>query len=458
MPYNSGFGVGYGMPYGMFGNFNPNSQGTYQNIPELASQEDAASNRQRIAQMMFFQGQQPLQTSQDAYGSPTAVSPVAALGGIAQALAGAYGMRSANKAMQGLAGQRAKMVSDQMANSERIRLGTPAVAAVPAQMSQPTAQMDTFTGKPGMYPPTPLGEPVQTAPAIAAVPAVAPDVAKANEALVLSRMPELNALGNYRQKIADQITAREDAQAHARELAQQRAHEWALTRKDRREIADQANRTRYDLVRPIQVDIGGVPTWVNPITGHQLGLTPQAAIENSKLQAKRTFGTEGIGNSIQSARDLLTGVVRDSQGNPIEGMKGTLPTSSGLGSLVDTAGSWVGTSPQGADQAAALKAVGANLTMKMPRMEGPQGVADLNLYTQSAGMVGDSSLPLSQRTAALNIVEHLYQKYGSGSVTGTGTGGGMKKGQPNVNNLNMGITLGSETPGATEGWKMEIVK
>lgn len=46
-----------------------------------------------------------------------------------------------------------------------------------------------------------------------------------------------------------------------------------------------------------------------------------------------------------------------------------------------------------------------------PRMEGPQGVADLLLYRQMAGDLGNDMLPTPTRLAALKTMRRLQETY-----------------------------------------------
>lgn len=117
-----------------------------------------------------------------------------------------------------------------------------------------------------------------------------------------------------------------------------------------------------------------------------------------KLENKRQFNMQGIGQTIQEAEDILTNKVKP-------------PTGSGIGSAVDTVAGVFGATPSGAAEAQRLKAVGGALVSKMPRMEGPQSDKDVALYKEMAGMVGDSTVPVERRVAALDEVKKLWAKY-----------------------------------------------
>ncbi len=87
------------------------------------------------------------------------------------------------------------------------------------------------------------------------------------------------------------------------------------------------------------------------------------------------------------------------------------PTASGVGALADKGAAFFGRTSNSAQSAAALENIAGALTMSVPRMEGPQGVLDLQLYTTMAGKVGDRTVPVKERLAALEQVEILQRKY-----------------------------------------------
>ena len=117
----------------------------------------------------------------------------------------------------------------------------------------------------------------------------------------------------------------------------------------------------------------------------------------SEAKAKREFNMAGAPDIVNEARSILTGKVK--------------PTGSGLGTILDTAGATVGLAPSGAAEADKLRAIGGQLVAKMPRMEGPQSDRDVQLYTQMAGQIGDSTIPVSRRLEALKTVEGIITKY-----------------------------------------------
>ena len=134
-------------------------------------------------------------------------------------------------------------------------------------------------------------------------------------------------------------------------------------------------------------------------TGKVIGAGPKMTEAGSK-EYKRAFGMSGLGAAIQEADDILSG----KDGNP-------LPTASGIGSLIDTGSAVFGVTPEGAKQADKLRSIGGAMVAKMPRMEGPQSDKDVQLYKEMAGRIGDSTIPIDRRRAALETVKELWSKY-----------------------------------------------
>lgn len=87
------------------------------------------------------------------------------------------------------------------------------------------------------------------------------------------------------------------------------------------------------------------------------------------------------------------------------------PTASAVGAGVDKAMQFFGASSRGADVATALEALSGWLVANVPRMEGPQSNFDVDNYKTMAGRVGDRTLPVSARLAAVGEIERLQQKY-----------------------------------------------
>jgi len=86
-------------------------------------------------------------------------------------------------------------------------------------------------------------------------------------------------------------------------------------------------------------------------------------------------------------------------------------TASLTGTGVDVLAGAVGLSTEGAKAAAQLKAIQGALVAKMPKMSGPQSDKDVLLYREMAGQVGDSTLPVDTRKAALDTIRQIQERY-----------------------------------------------
>lgn len=156
--------------------------------------------------------------------------------------------------------------------------------------------------------------------------------------------------------------------------------------------------------------LGAVPPRGAPAAPQQIvppapGLPPKLANEvtvadqknRNELIAKRDFNMSGIGEIISEAEKILTGPQR--------------PTGSTMGTAQDFTGKVFGISMPGSEQAEQLRVIGGALVARMPRMEGPQSDRDVLMYREMAGQIGDSTLPIDRRMAALDSVKRLWQKY-----------------------------------------------
>lgn len=215
-------------------------------------------------------------------------------------------------------------------------------------------------------------------------------------------------------------------------------------------------------VAPVLVDTGDKKMFAKPTAGQQfaVGMSPAEIAANARgwadiktkqdandinRTAARTQVVEGADGNVYLV-DKGTGLSRPTAtlgGQQIragkaaeDGMKRTrdasdglelvkiardlLPgaTGSGVGAAVDSANRFVGVTTDSAQKAAKLEAIGGQLVMKMPRMEGPQSNLDQLLYREMAGKVGDRTVPVAEREAALQVVEQLYQKYSGAPVVG----------------------------------------
>lgn len=161
--------------------------------------------------------------------------------------------------------------------------------------------------------------------------------------------------------------------------------------------------------RVIQAPRGG-----GPGREFKKGVPPQdqpsfrAAVKKAETTgtetAKREFNMSGLSDALDRAEAILTG--------------DQAPTGSYIGWAIDQAGRVVGHSPPGANEAMELETIGAVLTSKVPRMEGPQSDSDTALYKQAAGQVGDRTQTREARLYALRVARSLWGKYESFNTVG----------------------------------------
>lgn len=120
---------------------------------------------------------------------------------------------------------------------------------------------------------------------------------------------------------------------------------------------------------------------------------PESAAEKMariKIENENRLADKDFANSLTAAKEAQ---------NLFEGA-----TGSGLGKARDAAYAMVGKSTEGAQKAAQLKVVAGKLVAAVPKFSGPQSDKDVQLYREMAGQVGDESIPIETRQAALQTV------------------------------------------------------
>jgi hypothetical protein len=86
-------------------------------------------------------------------------------------------------------------------------------------------------------------------------------------------------------------------------------------------------------------------------------------------------------------------------------------TSGRIQNIFTAGGQVAGISTKRSKADSRLDVIAADLTSNVPRMEGPQGVADLQLYKEAAGNVGNRNIPFEDRLAALQTIKSTNEKY-----------------------------------------------
>jgi hypothetical protein len=134
-----------------------------------------------------------------------------------------------------------------------------------------------------------------------------------------------------------------------------------------------------------------------------------------KLAGAMTTAKEEAEAGVKSAVDRKAVVKKADQflsvAKQAENLLGKGPTGSGIGAAVDAAGRAFGYSPNSAQVAGQLEGVSGWLVANVPRMEGPQSNFDVANYQTMAGKVGDRTVPIPERKAALKEVMRLQEKY-----------------------------------------------
>jgi hypothetical protein len=128
--------------------------------------------------------------------------------------------------------------------------------------------------------------------------------------------------------------------------------------------------------------------WVMPPTGMRPGEAVSAMTPVAQKDANEAL------NLINQARQVIPKA-----------------TGSGLGSMVDVAGRFFGSSTEGDVATGELQALEGALVAKMPKMSGPQSDKDVALYKQMAGVIGDPSIPKERKLAALDQIEKIQRRY-----------------------------------------------
>lgn len=106
--------------------------------------------------------------------------------------------------------------------------------------------------------------------------------------------------------------------------------------------------------------------------------------------------------------------------NLVQEAEGLLPnaTSGAIGRGITGTQKFFGKSTDASKADARLKVIAAGLTSNVPRMEGPQGVLDVELYKQAAGDVANSEIPYEDRLSAIQTIKDLQNKYAGNNPSG----------------------------------------
>ena len=168
------------------------------------------------------------------------------------------------------------------------------------------------------------------------------------------------------------------------------------------------------------VDGGGS---IAVLSGYQGAMAGKAAaVQNAKnnsdlVYAEPTKKAETLGAETGKKLGTQAGKVIQAPANLdlIARAEELLPnsTSGTLSNVGTKAANFAGYSTQKGQADEQLKGIAANLTLNVPRMEGPQSDRDTALYKQAVADVANPNIPWKSRQAALQSIKSLNQKYAS---------------------------------------------
>jgi hypothetical protein len=371
--------------------------------PEIAAEQQRIAHQQRIAEAMLQRGLTPL---------PPQAAPyhwTQGLGQIFNAYSGRRGMEEAQRGTAALGQRYQQGLADEVQRIAAMRRGAPAT-------SEQIIDEQAAGG--------------EGAPATITAPSTA-DPRGAIEAALLSQYAPVRQMGAMQHGTFEREQTREaDRMARLQErllVLEAAAQNASLAREERAaraaEAADlrrelQANQQRFAMQlrasqpQPITAVTLQDPNDPNATividarTERVLGKGPKLS-ETGKVNVKRQIASQGVGDAITRARELLTGKGGEE-----------LPTQSGIGAAVDYAASIFGATPKGAKTADKLKVAGGSLVSKVPRFEGPQSDKDTAYYKEVAGRIGDPTMPIERRLAALDEVENIWGQFEAGKKYG----------------------------------------
>lgn len=128
----------------------------------------------------------------------------------------------------------------------------------------------------------------------------------------------------------------------------------------------------------------------------------ERAVMDARAQAERQAGRN---KKADQASDMVTNIQR------ARALLQMDPTGSLGGMAIDKALGAFGVVTKGGNVANALETLSGWLVANVPRMEGPQSNFDVQNYAIMAARVGDRTVPVEARLAALDELERIQQRY-----------------------------------------------
>jgi len=145
-------------------------------------------------------------------------------------------------------------------------------------------------------------------------------------------------------------------------------------------------------------------------TAAELSYAPQTAAAAGQKVAAETEAKAAAERNATQAQRAVSGNRTLELLDKAESLIGQ-STGSLAGSMYDAAAGAFGESTPGAEAIASLRTLAGQLVSMMPRMEGPQSNADVQMYREMAGDIANPRIPREQRLAALKTIRDLNAKY-----------------------------------------------
>lgn len=215
---------------------------------------------------------------------------------------------------------------------------------------------------------------------------------------------------------ADILTTELQRATQEATAAQQRGDTAAATRAQQDVAAIQRELQRLPGARtggaPLIGPGAGVPQATPAAAGNVVELSPQQQAENDANRARLvdTAKADVVRDTGKADTVKKASQMREAAGAALK-LLDAGPTGSGAGALTDNVLNFVGQPTASGTAAQQLEAIGGALMANVPRMEGPQSDADVRNYKLMAGNVGDRTLPVAARKAALRTVIEIQDKY-----------------------------------------------
>lgn len=140
---------------------------------------------------------------------------------------------------------------------------------------------------------------------------------------------------------------------------------------------------------------GGVRTGLSPYAKSAQEDTAKADVARGADADKADKQTSTLSSFISEARAVLS----------------DNPTDSWIGAKRDDSYRLFGQTTPGAQKAAKLETLSGWMTSNVPKMQGPQSDSDVEMYKTMAAKVGDRTVPVNERMAALDMLESIQNKY-----------------------------------------------